>query len=85
MDNVRGGDKVNFMSREVSMGRFGQTVKYPNLNQNGIQPHIGGITGLVKDGVCAILIDSDSPLSGVLLWVMKISSSGGYVLLSHDI
>ena len=34
--DFRGGSKGNFMSIVVSMGRFSQTVRYPNPNQKGI-------------------------------------------------
>ena len=57
--DVRGDAKGNFMRRAVYMGRFSQTVRYPNPKYNGIHPHIAGITGSVNDYVCALLIELD--------------------------
>ena len=85
LDDVRGGTKVNLMIRAVSMGRFSQTVRYLNPKQRGIQPHIYGSTGLVKDGVCALIIYLDTLFSRVLLWVMQFSRAGGDVVLAHDL
>ena len=67
------------------MGRFSQTIRYINPEKNVIYPHIYGITGLVNNGVCDLIVDLDEPLSGFLLWVMWLSSAGGYVVLGHDL
>ena len=71
LDGVRGGSKGNFVSRAVFMGRFIHTVRYQNPKKKGIKPHI---SGLVEDGVCALLIDLDPLVSGVLLLVMCFSN-----------
>ena len=84
MADVRGGSKGNFKSRLVSMGRFIQKVRYNNPNQKGIQTQISGITGLVKDGICGLIIDLDSTFSGIMLWVMRLISDGGYVILEKN-
>ena len=55
------------MSRAVSIGRFTQKFKYTTPENKGIQPHISGSTGLVKDGVFVLLMDLDSLLKKFLL------------------
>ena len=85
LDDFRGGAKGICMIRSVSMGRFSQTVIHPNPKKKGVQPHMTGITSLVKDGVCALLIDLYLPFSGFLLWVIWLSSAGGDIVLAHDL
>ena len=85
LSDIRGGSKVKFMIREVSMGRFSQTVRYPNSKQKGVHQHIAGSTFSVNYGVCDLLIDLDAPLRGVMLWVMRLISSGVGVVLLHDL
>ena len=65
-------------------GSFSQIVRYTNRYQKFIQSHIGGITGLVLDGVYGLFIELDLTLSGFLLLMMRISSSGGDVVLEND-
>ena len=85
LSNVRGDANDKLVRRAVPMGRSSQTVKYTNPKKKGIQTNIYGSTCLVKDGVCALLIDLDDPLRGVMLWLMRISSYGVGVVLLHDI
>ena len=70
LNDVRGGSRVNFMRRAVSVVRFIQAVRYNNPDQKGIQPHISGNTCLINDGVSALLIDFVSPLIWVMLFIM---------------
>ena len=85
LTDIRGSVKVNFIIRAFSVGRFGQIVRYTNPRIKIIHPHISGSTGLVNDGVSSVLLELDLPFVGVLLWVMRLSSSGGYVVLVHNL
>ena len=85
MAGSRGGSKSNHIIRPVPMVRFIKTVRYPILYQKDIQPHITGSNSLVNCGVCALLINLDTPFSGVLLWVMWIRSAGVNILLAQDL
>ena len=85
LDDFRGGAKGSCMSRAVSMGRFIQTVIHNNPKQKVIHQQIVGSNSLVKDVVCALLINLDSPFSGFILWVIRRSSAGGDIVLAHDL
>ena len=69
----------------MSIGGLGQTVRYPNPEKRGIQPHIYGRNCLLKGGACALLIYLDAPFIGVMLGVIWLSSSVLYVILLHDL
>ena len=55
VSDVRAGDKNYSISISVSMIMFRQKVIYTNPYQKVIQPHITGITGLVKCVVCVLI------------------------------
>ena len=68
----------------MSMGILSQTVRYTNPYQKGIQSHIFGITVLGMDVVYDLFIELYLPFSGFLSLMMRISSSGGDVVLEND-
>ena len=70
------------MSISSSMGRFIQTIRYTKPKKKGIHTHISRINGPGKYGVCDLTIDLDVPFIRVMLRMVRISSTVGYVILT---